>query len=283
MNRELTLRELQKEGLKILKEVHAFCEENNIMYSVAYGTLIGTIRHKGFIPWDDDIDIMMYRADYERFCETFVSDRYKLAVRPADDHCLLAFARVYDDKTTFCDAVAPWYGKEAGVFIDVFPIDFVTDNEEDFKQQHAIMQQYWKKSVTARAALGRFRKNKSWKFNLKLMAKKMLYWGSTPAKKMIDTQMRLVIDSIQAEHTNHWSQLSCLDGYEYHENSDFISTSLFPFEDMVVRVMNGYHSILTKCFGDYMQLPPVEKRKGHCDGMTLFYWKEGVNCNTNHE
>lgn len=277
MNRELTLKELQKEGLKILKEVHAFCEKNDIMYSVAYGTLIGTIRHQGFIPWDDDIDIIMYRADYDRFCDTFVSERYKLAARPSDDNCLLAFARVYDDKTTFSDAVAPWYCKEAGVFIDVFPIDFVTDNEEDFRQQHAIMLQYWKKSVTARAALGRFRKDKPWIFNLKLMAKKLLYWGSTPAKKMIDMQIRMAFDSNQAKPTSHWSQLSCLDGYEYLNCSDFTNTSLFPFEDMEVRVMNGYHNVLTECFGDYMQLPPVEKRKGHCEGMTMFYWKrQGV-------
>ena len=65
MKRELTLKELQQEGLKILKEVHAFCVENEIQYSVAYGSLLGVIRHKGFIPWDDDIDIIMPRTDYD--------------------------------------------------------------------------------------------------------------------------------------------------------------------------------------------------------------------------
>lgn len=278
IRKELTLRELQNESLEILKDVHSFCVANNIIYSVAYGTLIGTIRHKGFIPWDDDIDIIMPRAEYERFCQIFCSEHYKLTCRSQYDNCLLAFARVYDDKRTQCDAVAPWICKDAGVFIDVFPIDYVSDDEKKFKQQYKILQKYWKNSATARAALGRFRKDKPWKFNAKLIVKKLLYPGSYFAKRYIDKQMHL-LEIYTETKTNHWSQLGCLDSYEYHNSSDFTSTLLLPFEDMEVMVLNGYDRVLTECFGNYMELPPVEKRKGHCDGMTMFYWNEGINVN----
>ena len=67
--KEMSLREVQLGCFEILKDVHVFCVSNNIRYSLAYGTLLGAIRHKGFIPWDDDIDIIMPKPDYDRFCK----------------------------------------------------------------------------------------------------------------------------------------------------------------------------------------------------------------------
>ena len=74
----LTLEDLKRVGLEILTDVHEFCERNDIWYSLGYGSLLGAVRHNGFIPWDDDIDIMMPRPDFERFVSTYHSDRFEV-------------------------------------------------------------------------------------------------------------------------------------------------------------------------------------------------------------
>ena len=269
MKSKLILKELQQESLKILKEVHAFCVENDIKYSVAYGTLIGVMRHKGFIPWDDDIDIIMHRQDYEKFCKTFKSSRYQLTYRPVDKTCLLAFARVFDQQNTYSEPDTPWCLHETGVFIDIFPVDYVSDDEAVFKQQHEKMKKCWRKSIIARAGLGTFSRSKPFLFNIKLCVKKMLCWD---AQQSVDKHMDYVNQCVEMQPTKHWSQLGCLDGYEYQDTADFVGVSLFPFEDMMVMVMNGYHNVLTKYYGDYMQLPPETERVGHCHAE--FYWKD---------
>ena len=86
--------------MKILKDVHAFCKANGIRYSMAYGTLLGAVRHKGFIPWDDDIDIVMPRADYDRFCREYKSDRYELFCSARQPDAYVAYARVADMRET---------------------------------------------------------------------------------------------------------------------------------------------------------------------------------------
>ena len=272
MKKELTLKELQKESLKILKDVHQFCISNDIMYSVAYGTLIGTIRHKGFIPWDDDIDIIMPRPDYERFCRTYKSNRYKFKCHETDSKHLLAFGRVYDGQNTYIDTVIPWCNSDIGVWIDVFPIDNVSDDEKEFRKKHKVIQKKWRKSVTARAALGQFRLDRSFIFNFKLLIKKILYHNGSLASGLIESVINNKA-SLPFGQTKHWSQLSCLDGYEYHNIETFTSTQTFPFEDTEVMVMNGYDSVLKECFGDYMKMPPKEEQIGHSDGLTKFYWK----------
>ena len=78
--KEMTLRELQLFSLEIMKDIHTFCMEHHILYSLLDGSLIGAARHKGFIPWDDDIDIIMRRPDYELFCNSYKSENYKRSV-----------------------------------------------------------------------------------------------------------------------------------------------------------------------------------------------------------
>ena len=130
--KEMTLQEVQKVSLDILKDVHDFCESHNIKYSLAYGTLLGAVRHKGFIPWDDDVDIIIPRPDYERFCREYYSSHgYKLYC-PEDPANYMVFARVCDNEHTLVKTNHPWASEQTGVWIDIFPFEGLPSDEGDF-------------------------------------------------------------------------------------------------------------------------------------------------------
>lgn len=270
--KELTLQELQKEGLKILKDVHSWCLANGVMYSVGYGTLLGAIRHKGFIPWDDDIDIIMYRRDYERFCREYTSEVYKLLCPEYTQNYYLAFARVFDCERTTTKTRVPWHDGENGVWIDVFPIDLVPDDKSYFEKFRPELRRMWLATLWGRQAKCGF--NLSWPKSMivKLLMKKMLTVNGLITRKLLDLFMRKA-KSITVKQSGHWSQLTCMDGYEWHRIEDFQNVLKMPFEDTEVMVMNGYENVLRECFGDYMQLPPIEKRVGRSDCFTDFFWK----------
>lgn len=130
--RHLTLQELQQFSLDILKDVAGFCEKNNIRYSLGYGTMLGAVRHKGFIPWDDDVDIMMPREDYERFRTIYKSKLYSFIDSRNTPDCYIAFGRVCDTKKTLASSCIPWVKKDVGVWIDIFPVDRVPDDKDTF-------------------------------------------------------------------------------------------------------------------------------------------------------
>ena len=125
--KRLTHKELQDFSLEILTDIADFCEKEGLKYSLAYGTLLGAIRHKGFIPWDDDIDIIMPREDYNRFRETYKNRKFIFVDSNNTPDCFIAFGRVCDTERTITRSYIPWHGKsiKTGVWIDVFPVDHV--------------------------------------------------------------------------------------------------------------------------------------------------------------
>ena len=124
----LSMDEIKSVELEILKYVHDFCEKNDIKYFINYGTLIGAVRHKGFIPWDDDIDICMFRKDYEKFIELFSKDdgKYKILSLESSDKYYNNFIKVIDSKTKIEDE-RNYKTYDSGIFIDIFPMDFFDD------------------------------------------------------------------------------------------------------------------------------------------------------------
>ena len=275
--KELTLREIQLMGLEILKDVHRFCVENGIRYSLLDGSMLGAVRHQGFIPWDDDVDIIMPRSDYERFCQIYQSDSYRLKYRGNDERCTIAFARVYDSKRTMTKARMPWCKDEVGVWIDIFPADGAWDDVDKHERYYTTSRHYWLKSCRSR----------EWEYvhytfykSIPLMSNfKNLIRRGLCLMGMTDHYIQRIIrrgKAIPFGSTHYWTQVMCMgdDSKEHNRMETFAECSLMPFEDTEVFVMNGYDEVLRGKFNDYMQLPPVEQRVGNASSYYHFYWKQ---------
>lgn len=128
-----TLRELQMAIFKVLCDVADLCEEQGFRYTLAGGTMLGAIRHKGFIPWDDDIDIMLPRPDYEaliEYCRTHET-KFKLLCNKIDSRYGYLFAKAWDPKTKIVEQKGNRHNIDYGLYVDIFPLDSAGDSVDD--------------------------------------------------------------------------------------------------------------------------------------------------------
>ena len=142
------MKEVWAVELDLLAELLRVCNKNNIKIFASGGTMLGAVRHQGFIPWDDDIDMMMFRDDYERLCEIAGSEfqyPYFFQTEYTDPGSLRGHAQLRNSLTT--GILESELGKRKfnqGIFLDIFPLDVVTDNEEDFQKQGKNVEKYKK-------------------------------------------------------------------------------------------------------------------------------------------
>lgn len=248
--KELTLEEVKQLQLDILQVVHNFCESNGICYSLAYGTLIGAIRHKGYIPWDDDIDIMMPRPDYERFLRTFDGYHPDLSIQDVykDESYYYTFAKVYNNKTKYI-----MFGYEGGVYIDIFPIDGLPNKEslhEFLQQKKKLASDLWRTAKTYKYE----EENKILVF-LKYCVKRIIF----PSRKKMLAEMR--------EFAQRWSfsnhPLASTDnnsGKLILPKEYFTETIMLSFEKYEFCCIKEYDAFLKLVYGDYMTPPPENQR-----------------------
>lgn len=266
INRE-ELRYLQKE---ILKEVHIFCEKNNIEYFLFVGTLLGAVRHGGYIPWDDDIDICMKRADYNKFFETFngYNDFYKAINCNTDKECTVAFGKVIDTRTILREDNN--FNVDIGVYIDIFPMDNLPQDTKKLKQLNKKINIYRKMLLLKTISISTDRA--SWKNAILRIGGLVL--------KPIKTQFIIKRISKQAisfnddENVGYIADISVL---SYGEKEifpiDFFDRAVdMEFEGDVFKAPEKYESVLTHLYGDYMELPPIEKRVSHHSFQA--FWKD---------
>lgn len=267
---EIKIGELREIQLAILEYVNSFCTENKINYSLSGGTLIGAVRHKGYIPWDDDIDIMMPRPDYEKFCATFndfaTKNNLKLINSFNDRQFFQPFSKVVDTRTYLIETYNRPIDK-MGVYIDVFPIDGLPNEEKkrDF---------YWKRIFKKRNfASVIYQKNNSKEYGFKKVARLVLFYllkifpANFFAKKINKTAMKN--DYASSEY------IACsVFGYGRKEEmpkSVFDSFIDVDFEGRKFKALAGWKTYLTNLYGDFMQLPPKEKQVAKHDFKA--YWR----------
>lgn len=258
------LRKAQLLMLKILKEVHKICEENNIKYFLSDGTLIGAIRHQGFIPWDDDLDIGMLREDYEKFCKIapqILSENFILQNFQTDKGYGLQFGKVILKNTVWIEKVAKNTNRQwSGIYIDIFPYDNITENK---KMQKLINRLY---IFIQGLILIKFKYiNIS---NYESMAKKLKYvlkkiYLCTISKKLLI----YIRDSICKRYLNKSKTLVTKYGGNFYKNQNpynfYKDLTLQKFEDTSFYIPKNYDKILKNLYGNYMEIPPIEKQRQH--------------------
>ncbi len=275
----MTLKEIQLYSLEILKDVHKFCIENDIKYTLAYGTLIGAVRHKGFIPWDDDVDIMMTRENYEKFRRLYKGRKYKFVCREDDPGCLLNFGRVVDTQDTECATMIPWYLSEekTGVWIDIFPMDFIPDDDDEFNRifntftfmnaQCLLARKYISRPLKGLTAKMNFR---LWKKNLSKKMHRKPQFGPSQISGMVVDMLHI----LDRGRTSSVCQLTTADIIKARFDASFFENlTTIEFEGEQLLCTRDYDAMLRKTYGDYMQLPPENKRRPDQLRYLRFFWK----------
>ena len=243
-----------------MKDIHEFCAENGLHYTLAYGSMIGAIRHNGFIPWDDDIDILMPRKDWECFSAKYKSVKgYKL-LSAYDKKNYMIFSRVYDTEHTIVKYPVPTTAlPEMGVWVDVLPLDGLPNNVESFpfdKLQFLLLNTI---RLRENLTIGQLPIKK----RIKRFVKSILYRQPNIHRSII--QFHKIARTYTYGTTELCSNLCCRDALDSGKmevlyTSDFSSFQLMPFEDTLLYVASGYDRILKMTYGDYMQLPPKDQQ-----------------------
>jgi len=252
MKKITDIQELRSIQMGILDHVHQFCKANNIRYFLYSGTLIGAVRHKGYIPWDDDIDIGMPRADYERFLHAYEgSTHYQLLNPRRERNYFYTFAKVIDRRTRMKETETK--GFEIGVYIDVFPIDYVTD---DMKERQRIF--------SLKKMLYKIRRCKISRSNYLHSRLAYLCYRYLPIS--VTTINRWIEDTIILPEPTHTvcNMTEAGPGIEGCYDAEDIATEVdIEFEKHIYKAMGGYKNYLERTYGDYMQIPPENQRVTH--------------------
>lgn len=250
--RELSIEEIKTISLEILDKVHNFCVKNNLRYSLFSGTLLGAIRHNGFIPWDDDIDIAMPREDYEFFLKNFKIDGLVAICCENDKYYYLPWGKVYDANTVKTEFITSKSNSRFGVDIDVYPVDYINKEKEGIKLKKKIA--FW----------DRIR-------SICVMPKRKGYFfhnfAALPFRNHENHYSRKISKMGQKynklEHNYHFRNCPLSNAKDIYPIDMFNNLVLHKFEDREYFITPLFDDVLKKRYGNYMQLPPKEKQVAH--------------------
>lgn len=269
--RMIEIEELKQLQLEILLKVHKFCVDNNIEYSLDWGTLLGAIRHKGYIPWDDDIDILMTRPNYEKFIHSFngrVTNLHVLAPE-LNWNYYATYANVCDKRTVLLEDAIDHNDMEVGVKIDVFPIDGCQDKYAEYEKLYKQSRSLNNILLAKRAKLSRlFFKNI--KRSLYLLYLRLVNFHRSYSR--IQKQINSLTDICPYINANYASLIVC-NFKEFRMKKNVFETYIdMEYEGHMVKGIQYYDEYLKALYGDYMQLPP-ENERVYQHGFSA-YWKK---------
>lgn len=265
--------EIQPLEKDILFHLLDFFEENNIKYFTSGGTTLGSVRHGGFIPWDDDVDLFLPRKEYDRFLELSkgkLLGGYIEIKKPGDKNYIYPFAKACNKNTVIYEKCVSDRKYAIGIFVDIFPLDVVYNNS--FKRALLILRSKNRRSMLESASS---QINLSKKGSFKWLLKQSIRMLQKPLAKAIGVErLAKSIDNL-AKKTNNRSEdlvgniVWCYKFRDYCRAKCFSDSCTGQFEGRNILNPVGYDEYLTKIYGDYMKLPPKDQQVMH--GFEAYY------------
>jgi lipopolysaccharide cholinephosphotransferase len=261
------LEQLHVTLLEILDYVRKICEENQLSYLLVGGTALGAYRHKGFIPWDDDLDIGLPREDYEKFLDIVRKDKnpvFSAQDEREEEKYFLPFAKIRKNNTVFRETMSPNIYNNVGIYVDIFPIDYVQDaNTVRFKIRayminlisHALRFKYCRKYYKDNRSKIRY-------FYDWLISAPFL-WCSN--KRLLAVQRKLMKkDNNKADNRYAINYASTYNWKKEIMSYDILSPlKEIEFEGRTCYSYAKMEKYLSQVYGNYMELPPEDKRHTH--------------------
>ena len=255
--KKIELKELQKLETEILLDIDRVCRKNKIKYSIFAGTLIGAIRHKGFVPWDDDIDVILPREEYNRFIEVYSKEKAKIfdvASSETNKEYPFPYVKIYNN-TTISKEEKNKEIKDLGVFVDVFPLDNISTKNKNKRLKKidkavkltymlSFDDSYYKQKPIYKRIIRSLLKIVGSRFFIKRLTKMCIVEN----KNKCD-EIGLLISG--TGNKNSWPR----EYFDSYIEVDFDGNKFFSIKE--------YDSLLRQRYGDYMKFPPKSDRIGH--------------------
>ena len=254
------LKKLQKTELELLGEFDRICRKYDIEYFISAGTLIGAVRHKGFIPWDDDVDILMTRKNYNKFIKyqkkELNTKKFYLDCSETNKDNTTLYAKLKRKNTYYIDIYSGEDRKNQKIWMDIFPLDNISDNP--------IIQKIHFFRVYVLKLLTMYKYNYIKDNDKKALLYMIKFTSIFFNKKRLYKKVKKLTQKYNNKKTNYYASYAGVYlGREVYPKSFFEKTTELYFENKKYMAPANYDAYLTQVYGDYMTIPPEEDRVGH--------------------
>lgn len=269
----INIKEIQNAQLELAIEFDRICRKHDLKYQMYSGTLLGAVRHKGFIPWDDDLDVCMLRKDYERFvqlCETDLNAKYFCQTPESDKNYLLQLGKLRKNETLFVEQSFASEDIHHGIYIDIFPFDNIEIDTFKAKLQKTLSFILNRLTLVRSQSIVDMAPSKGSKF----MRQITRFFVKLIPLKWIKSLQLAIATMFNDKDTEYITDIvSGADNYTYPraimKRSEFYQVRDFEFEHVHLLGPVHYDEVLKNNFGDYMTKPPFEERKPHHNIMKI--------------